>query len=146
MSLFSLKSPCTPSLPMGHIERLSLEANWYLVSSSVIFGLIPRVWGLKLLPKPSSIHIWNENGWFIRVRYVPNINWPPWAASKKRDPNVPPIFFSNMDWAWLQDQKHLKEWMYKFKDGWARDQISIGLHGQPLLSSSAIFEFIHPLF
>ena len=61
--------------------RLSLEANWYLVSSSVIFEYKHGVLGLKLLPKPSAIHIWNENGGLIRVRYLPNINWPPRTAS-----------------------------------------------------------------
>ena len=61
--------------------RLSLEANWYLVSSSVIFEYKHGVLGLKLLPKPSPIHIWNENGGLIRVRYLPNINWPPRTAS-----------------------------------------------------------------
>ena len=66
--------------------RLSLEANWYLVPSSVTFELKYGVLGLKLLPKPSSIHIWNENGGLIRVRNLPNINWPPWTASKKTWP------------------------------------------------------------
>ena len=107
---------------------------------------VPWVFGLKLLPKPSPIHIWNENGGLIRVRYLPNINWPPWTASKKPDPNEHPIFSSNMDRGWLQEHFHLKQCMYKFKDGWARDQISIGLQKQPQVSSSVIFEFIHTLF
>ena len=126
--------------------RLSLETNWYLVSSSGIFEFKHGVFGLKILPKPSPIHIWNENGGFIRVSYLPNINWPPWTASKKGDPNEHPIFSSNMDRGWLQEHFHLNQCMYNFFDGCATDTISIGLQQQPPVSSSVIFEFIHTLF
>ena len=128
------------------IKRLSLETNWYLVSSSVIFEFKHGVFGLKILPKPSPIHIWNENGGFIRVRYLPNINWPPWTASKKPDPNEHPIFSSNMDRAWPQDHLHPKQCMYKFKDDWARHWRLFLEAIWYLVSSSAIFEFIHTLF
>ena len=125
---------------------LSLETNWYLVSSSVIFEYKHGVFGLTLLPKPSPIHIWNENGGLIRVRYLPNINWPPWTASKKPDPNEHPFFVSNMDRGCLQEHFHLKQCRTTLKDDWARAQISIGLQEQPPVSSSVMCEFIHTLF
>ena len=78
-----------------------------------------------MLLRSPPIHISNENGGLIRVRYVPKINWPPLTASKIHDPNEHPIFVSNLTWGWLQDHFHLKQCRTTLKDGWARGQRSI---------------------
>ena len=85
-----------------------------------------------MLLKSSPIHIWRENWVLIRVRFFGGCPWRPIDIWEIPDPNEAPIFVSYMDRWRLGEYFETKHSMFKFKDDWARDQISIGLQGQPL--------------
>ena len=85
-----------------------------------------------MLLKSSPIHIWRENWVLIRVRFFGGCPWRPIDNWEITDPNEAPVFVSYMARLWLGEYFEIKHSMFKFKDDWARDQISSGLQGQPL--------------